>query len=725
MPRLRRDVENATDDLSEASYIKLCKEIYALRLELYDAAAHLRRRLRIPNSNTRSGLRKVHERLPAIARRLCSVFDMAAFRKEWPICDAVTVIWVDMCADASLCRGLLEEGLLPRTLCLVDVDGTFMLLNLISLLARHGDDTVKLAVLRGLITIFAKWKPAWRSVEYNIEYVLVTLCHCIGIITLPQASAEPHMPPEFSVTFVADLALSALEEPAVSHETIIHAIPLLIACARTRPPRETATRARILDFLAALTHSKNVSLRCVSAWVFFGLPAPHDDSPPRHCSFSRSGDHADNTGLAHRNAVPGSEGRYTTAQMIVVRALLQESVTRGDFYEFGVGVAKFLLEGPSLHEEDDSPDTKASTTEEYGPWHAYLPEAIETLRRREHPLFLDIADVLALEHLSRCASPDTASSHARAVLQRNPRHEYAYFTLCKYSEDREEALQAAIEGLRSTDTTLYLRRRLQAFAIELSFAKALTLLLQTGPSDWRRRQAGLACLQAAIDHTATLTPDAPDDPRVLSHIVDLTLISILVYKGHMVPPELEVIQPLLRRSEQLACTLEKLGYGVVERPTGAGSKALVHHFSQGYSKWVTLVERFDQLDEPRQRSFVRDPLPSDATADSDASQNLSIAGKDLDRGDAYASWWEPHNKTTLASLLRGPLRCSCASSEDHCVQLGPGLAMLYACSWCSCRTAMVRKCSRCQNAWYCDSQCQRADWPRHRELCYGREEPTL
>ncbi len=177
----------------------------------------------------------------------------------------------------------------------------------------------------------------------------------------------------------------------------------------------------------------------------------------------------------------------------------------------------------------------------------------------------------------------------------------------------------------------------------------------------------------------------------------------------------------------------------------AGYKALVHHFSQGYNKWAALVERFDELDE-RHRAFKRDP-PPDATPDA----GHSVAGVDSDRGgeDAFARWWEPHNETTLASLLRGPLRCTCLSSEDQCcVQLGPGLAMLYACSWCSCRTAMVRKCSRCQDAWYvvrtsevsstttsliairnacyryCNAECQRADWPRHRNSCYILDQPS-
>ncbi|RDX49798.1 hypothetical protein OH76DRAFT_512529 [Lentinus brumalis] len=688
------------DGLSDALCTRLRREISGMTL--YDAATHLSRRLRIPKSTTRSGLRKIHARLPAISRQLCSVFDMAAVRKEWHTCNAVTVIWVDMCADANLCRALLEEGLLPRALHLVEVDGASMLLNLLSLLARHGNYTVKLAVIRGLVAIISTWKPAWRSFEYNTEHVLVTLCHCIEFVNPSQNSAEVHLPPELSVNFVSDLALRALEDPAVSHETIMHAIPLLIACVRICSPEETATRAPILDFLAGLLHSANISLRCVSAWVFCGLfPA------------ARRSTH-------HENRSSGSkdERASASAHIIFARTLLQEAVTRSDFCEFGVGIACLLSSGPSLHEEEASLASSASTCAEFGPWHSYLPLAIEGLRRRELSPFLDIADILALEHFSRCTSPNTAASHAREVLKRNPRHAYAYFTLCKHSEDREEALQAAIVGLRSADLTLYLQRRLQVFAIELSFAKFWSLLLQAGPSDWRRRQAGLASLHAVTNHTATFLPNAPHDLSELPHIIDLTVMHMIILQGHTYTSELETMQPSIHR---LTRTSEDTGSEFVEGQMRAGYKALVHHFAQGYNKWAALVERFDELDE-RHRAFKRDP-PPDATPDA----GHSVAGTDPDRGgeDAFARWWEPHNETTLASLLRGPLRCTCLSSEDQCcVQLGPGLAMLYACSWCSCRTAMVRKCSRCQDAWYCNAECQRADWPRHRNSCYILDQPS-
>ncbi len=160
---------------------------------------------------------------------------------------------------------------------------------------------------------------------------------------------------------------------------------------------------------------------------------------------------------------------------------------------------------------------------------------------------------------------------------------------------------------------------------------------------------------------------------------------------------------------------ENLGYEVVDPPARIGHKALAHHFARGYSKWAPLIERFDLADEEH-RAFIFGDPSSEADASERRQSDSSLSGDDSDQDDEhkwdhdaqkyseeYALWWEQRNEPTLASHLRGPLRCSCLSSADGGVQLGPGVALLYACSWCSCRTAMVRKCSRCEDAWWVTS----------------------
>ncbi|KAI0697308.1 hypothetical protein C8T65DRAFT_26271 [Cerioporus squamosus] len=208
----------------------------------------------------------------------------------------------------------------------------------------------------------------------------------------------------------------------------------------------------------------------------------------------------------------------------------------------------------------------------------------------------------------------------------------------------------------------------------------------------------------------------PSDMRELQHTTDVSIINFLTMRGHRFSPELGSIQPLVERIKLSTCTMESSGFKVVEGSIRAGRKALLHHFSRGFDKWAAFVERFDKVDEQNRAFRIANHPGTTAKWSLAFPYELGHAAE-----KEYARWWKPNNEPTLASLLRGPLRCSCHSGEDGCMQLGPGLAMLYACCWCSCRSAVVRKCSGCQSAWYCDVQCQRAHWPKHRLVCRYRE----
>ncbi len=38
------------------------------------------------------------------------MFDLACVESQWELCDAITRIWLDICADAVLCRVFLDRG---------------------------------------------------------------------------------------------------------------------------------------------------------------------------------------------------------------------------------------------------------------------------------------------------------------------------------------------------------------------------------------------------------------------------------------------------------------------------------------------------------------------------------------------------------------------------------------------------------------------------------------
>ncbi|RDX49840.1 hypothetical protein OH76DRAFT_1403392 [Lentinus brumalis] len=647
------------------------------------------------------------------------MFDLACVESQWELCDAIMRIWLDICADAVLCRVFLDRDLFSKVLQVMENADPSILLQLLSILARHGDDKVRTDVLHHLPDLLRmQWDPWMCDEPDNDEFLVITLCHCIGTSGFP-ADPEQIFPANLSVNFVADVALHALEASDVSYDLIIHAFPLLIICVQACPPEEYKTRSRILDFLAVLLHSNDVVMRCVAAWVFCGLPPTEQRSRSDYASRMGTVELVNFPELALLPVPPKSERASIRTSTFTVRSLLRAVHMDGDLYKFGLGMVPVLLNRPLLYNDGDFPPFKDSTLIGLD---SLLAESAEILRRRGDQAHRDTADTLTLEHLARSGQSDAAASYAREVLKRNPQHRYAHVTLCEQSEDREEALQTARKGLRLGHLTPYLRRRLFVSAIELSHAKGQTLLLQAGPSDWRRRRAALECLLSAWKIDRAFVPTAPIDMPQLQHATELSIMYHLILEGNCLPGY-PPIQPLLDRIDESTRTLESAGFKVSEGSIREGRKALLHHFSQGYDKWAAFVERFDQIDEENRAFGIHERPGTTAKARAWFPRHWGRADGEEDEqdGDEYAQWWTPENTPTLKSLLGGPLRCSCHSSEDGCVQLAPGLAMLYACSWCSTRTVIVRRCSGCEDAWYCDSHCQRAHWPKHRLVCRYRE----
>ena len=46
-----------------------------------------------------------------------------------------------------------------------------------------------------------------------------------------------------------------------------------------------------------------------------------------------------------------------------------------------------------------------------------------------------------------------------------------------------------------------------------------------------------------------------------------------------------------------------------------------------------------------------------------------------------------------------------------------GKGQIFVCFHCGKSGAKLRSCSQCHRAYYCDRECQRRDWPRHKPAC--------
>ncbi|RPD56429.1 hypothetical protein L227DRAFT_258741 [Lentinus tigrinus ALCF2SS1-6] len=430
-------------------YVEVCKIVSNLpREQALQRVCHL---LRIPNTATRSGLRRIHPQLHVFSNTLLCLYDQAVDWEEWEVCDTVGSIWTIMmfCADAVLCLALMKDGVLLRLLHQANKILPTVVLPFLALLARYGDDADRTAIIRSLTALLqVGWDPSLSYHPENVEPFLVTLCHCIGIADFwDVATAEPRLPEGLSVTFIAEVALSALAKPDASYGLIIHALPILIVCAKSSPPEETMLPTRILQFLASLLQSNDIALRSVAVWVFYGILDVGRGSTPRCVSSRGTVELLPSTAqVALWDAPPDHVRTYT----LMLRNILWQVSIDGDYYKVAVGMAHVLLNGPFVFTEDDFREFKEGsvTLAGHDSWFSLLPEAVEAIKGREDPSHRNMADVLTLEHLARVGTSDAAATFARAVLERNPGHAYAYVTLCEHSADREEALQVARKGLR-------------------------------------------------------------------------------------------------------------------------------------------------------------------------------------------------------------------------------------------------------------------------------------
>lgn len=162
-----------------------------------------------------------------------------------------------------------------------------------------------------------------------------------------------------------------------------------------------------------------------------------------------------------------------------------------------------------------------------------------------------------------------------------------------------------------------------------------------------------------------------------------------------------------------------------------GHKLLARHYLNGMKASASFVERFDRLDAMHSRS-------SSQAANVQRTPGGHMHGTtESEAPRKYVDWWKDVDITLESIVLRGPLRCACRNSDDGRVDMGPGMVTLYRCSWCAKTSALLRKCARCQNAWYvvvhsasitivhllirvrryCNAECQRAHWPSHKTDC--------
>ncbi|RDX49796.1 hypothetical protein OH76DRAFT_512649 [Lentinus brumalis] len=291
----------------------------------------------------RSGLRKVHARMTEISGHLSDTADAAYTRQDWRIIDVILDLWVCLCADAALKRDLLQDGLVPMTLRLINTGVNHALLvQLFELLAQDDARSVKIEILDIISAVLTRRRPSWCHYETRTSVsIVVALYHCLDAILSLTSDTSTTLSIEFILSVIA-FNLEIFQQPRVSYKTVLYAIPLLILCVRSCPAERMESMGPALEFLAVLTGSHNIRLRCAIAWIFSVLgPTPPSAAQPG----SSGAGQVHFPHLAASRARPGGESALikecARASLTLVWLLAKD----GDFRRFGIGIADVLMRG--------------------------------------------------------------------------------------------------------------------------------------------------------------------------------------------------------------------------------------------------------------------------------------------------------------------------------------------------------------------------------------------
>ena len=150
-----------------------------------------------------------------------------------------------------------------------------LLTQLLSLLAHHGDRTVKVEILRSISTMFPipLQMQTWRLDSYQTSSIIMALYHCLDAVALhnsPTATVTPGMlfGTDLPAIVLATHIVEHLPKPHVPHSAIVHSIALLIVCALSCAPTGIEPVIPALEVLTMLVIGRNIGLRSVALWTF-------------------------------------------------------------------------------------------------------------------------------------------------------------------------------------------------------------------------------------------------------------------------------------------------------------------------------------------------------------------------------------------------------------------------------------------------------------------------
>ncbi|KAI9068810.1 hypothetical protein FKP32DRAFT_1754236 [Trametes sanguinea] len=555
------------------------------------------------------------------------------------------------------------------------------------------------------------------------ELAVVTIAHATESVVACEETPDPRLVRAAAIRPVLEATLAALRRPTYSHVMHTHALGLLTACPQ-HCPQECKAVPSLLNFFAAMTRSKNINARAASFTGILRLPIAEAEFEQSHFDPNRF------LAIYHRGlpkhlsdilvdyGVENSELSVTTKSTADYQRAMLQTLQDRDMYalgkklvdliqrnEFAISEGGFQMEGPggTLSFAD-----KTQTGLPFTRWTDALPLCATALRAKRTPADLDAADILEMKfYMTRGRLPE-AIALGHTALKRNRDLAYAYY-IVSMGADVEEGLRAVKKGLKCKKISPFVRFQMLWRAVGHAAQRGLTTLTDAAEGDMQARAEGTAYLMSAWEDSKTYISEAPPDGRHMLAVLSWYVFVTILIRGPELSEDLRELDPARRKIKTAMDFMKHMGYPISRTQLNLTRDLVLSYYTQGVREWGSFVHHFDDLDSQFQQDHANSP--SEGAEEDDLAEWL----EKIDLGSDEEGDGHSHGHAHAHAHGRHQARAAPQAKS------GKNDYELYRCSWCRNPSAVLRKCSGCGNARYCDHGCQKSHWSEHRADCKGRQ----
>lgn len=658
--------------------------------------------LKLPDLETRSGLKKVHADFQDIYQRLSGLYE--ANIQSDNITGGVIGIFAKMSVDSILRNKLFEKGFLKKLFPLLEREHTrHMALVALATITHHGGTQVHTEIAKNT-PILVRLMRENKSDPKVLELSIIAMAHAVqAVLLVLDKPPDPKVVKLIGLKDMLDVVLESIRYPWISSLAIVHAIPLL--GSPTLHCWDVASKhPDLLNFLAACMRCEDLNVRCDATMAFFHLH--HHDAKDEHTILDPKRIlESHDSGAFKRPRIEDAIVDYgfqdtdifnTVLAARTFQSAMRKAVETGNLVDLGRTLARLIIQTEfsindgyyqAINERTGRMEI-VDTGLPFKRWRDALPRCAEALQDTGCDSDIDLADILQIKYLIMLRKPREAVPRATAALERSPHISYFYYPMTLVA-DMEEGLRYAKKGMKCKSTTKFLHYRMMKRAIEFAGNLGITGVV-TKPAGGGK-ELGIAFLTSAMEDAKDFITNAPPDSRHMQEVIDWYMLMTITLKGPELHMSLIDFTPVLDKRELALEFLQITGIPPSESQAVLALESLLKHMDAGNLEWGPPMMKINQL------------LANEWDYTHKTNPVTEEVGR---RMDDLAAW--------LDKLDIEPDE----TKQTHCVnpKVNPNQVVLYRCTHCGTPSAVLRKC-KCGKVRYCDTACQKQDWKKHKPNC--------